>query len=239
MRTIARHVLHACGRLLVIAFIAGAAKAQEVSINSWDLVGTTGDQASSASSGINTNFLSASLSRGAGLVAVADADSFNSRGWSTSASYDTANSANDYLAFTITPKASVTYSITKIGFNINAPTTFSPDRFALRASTDNYTSNINYFELATLPASGSITLDLSSVPMLRNLAVPVTFRLIGIRALFDSSTFRLEGSGNDLEVFGTILPTVALVLASTPIAEAGGAPRSAQYCHLFQRTLLM
>lgn len=193
------------GCFLIVAWVAPGG-AQEVSINSWEFAGAAGNQTSSVSGGINGDFLSSTLSRGAGLSAVANADSFNSASWNTGSDITAANTQGDYLTFTITPKPDISYSLTSLVFNFVVPSSSSPTDYTLRASIDNFTSDINDFSPAFAPSMGQTTMFLDFEPLLQDLTGPVTFHLIGTDASSTAAGFRFEGPGNDLEVFGNVVP---------------------------------
>ncbi|WP_296311915.1 T9SS type A sorting domain-containing protein [Winogradskyella sp. UBA3174] len=146
----------------------------------------------------NFALTSSTISRGAGLNALENNNSFASTNWTTTTISDAVTN-NDYLEFTITPNAGFQFDVTTMLFktrrNNNGFTSV-----ALRSSLDGYATNID--EIIPITAnSQTVTFNVGQT----NNAFAVTYRLYGT-ANTNGGNGRLGASGanNDIIVNGSI-----------------------------------
>ncbi|RYF79285.1 MAG: T9SS type A sorting domain-containing protein [Chitinophagaceae bacterium] len=104
-------------------------------IASFSFAGSDGDETSWPSTeavGIQQSL----ITRGPGVTAVANADRFNSKNWTTGSTPD----LNDYLEFTITPKPGFSISLTEIVLQHQRSVT-GPRSFVIRTSLDDFAND--------------------------------------------------------------------------------------------------
>ncbi|AXT18764.1 T9SS C-terminal target domain-containing protein [Flavobacteriaceae bacterium AU392] len=168
-------------------------------IVSFDFQGNIGDEVT-ANSNFNDLTLGVStISRGSGLIANNNNNSFNSQGWSTIDIAD-AVTGNDYLEFTISaPIAGFQFDIASINFDIQRSAT-GLRGVALRSSLDGFATNIDSeMAIADIGGTQNISFNVSQL----NNTTAITYRLYGFSEASGGGG-RIEGPGNNIEVFGLI-----------------------------------
>lgn len=165
---------------------------------SWDFLGNSGSEAT-VNATVVTGIDSGVVSRGAGINAANNSDRFNANNF-TQPTLAGAVANNDYFQFTITPTSGNQISITEVFFNYERSGT-GPTEGALRSSVDGYTTNLATF--TGLLNNSSHTVDLSGAGI-TNQSSTVTFRLYLYGNTNADGSAGFEGSGNDLEITGTI-----------------------------------
>jgi hypothetical protein len=164
-------------------------------ILAFEFAGLVGNEVSATSSINDVNLTTSTITRGSGITASTNADRFGATGFTTAAALD----ANDYFQFTVTPNSGYEFDVTSIIVNLQRSST-GPARAALRSSADAYASNLG---------SESVLLDVTTTQVATftftqtsNIA-PVTYRLYLYLAVSAGGTAGPEGTGNDIEVYGT------------------------------------
>lgn len=155
------------GILLAAGSMALSSAAFGDVIASWNLAGTSGDQATQA--GINSaNAAALQLTRSSGLIASGAGNSFSAAGWD-------GDSAQDYLQFGFTVAAGFEVDLTNLQIGTRSSNT-GPGTIGLYVSTNNYATPI-----ATITQSGTNFANSDiSLSALQNLTGTVTFRLYQI-----------------------------------------------------------
>ncbi len=138
------------------------------------------------------------ISRGAGLIAVANNNSFNSSNWSTVSIADAV--ANDnYVEFTVTPNAGFQFDVNTITFQVRRNNNGFTS-IALRSSLDGFTTDID----AVVPITANYQVVTFNVNQLNNTG-SVTYRLYGTANTADGQgRFENGGANNDIVVDGSI-----------------------------------
>lgn len=165
-------------------------------ILTFDFAGLSGNEVNASSNFNDGNLNSAMITRGAGVNASSNSNRFNSNSWTTSSSIST----NDYLEFTITPNASVQFSVTSIDINHQRSGT-GPTVFALRSSLDSYTSDLANFTNGDVTSTQSNSFSGLSIS---NQTSAITFRIYGYDSEGGSGSWGPgDFSGNDIIVNGS------------------------------------
>jgi len=173
-------------------------------ILTFDFAGLVGDEATAPSNSNATGIDPSTISRGSGVSANANADRFNSTGWTSGTVVD----VNDYVEFTITPQSGYSISISSIQL-YHQRSGSGPQEFALRTSLDSYNSNIgtgNPFNNGNVTTTQNNTVTTSGVTSLQNFASAITFRVFGYKATLAAGSWGPGDNtgGNDIIVNGTV-----------------------------------
>ena len=162
----------------------------------WDFSGYAGNEAAGTNAYAATGISSPSLiTRGVGVNAYANGDSFSATGWNA-ASLENAISSNDYFEFSIA--ASAGYALTITNWNaLFYRTATSASNWVLRSSADSFAANIDSYTI-----TNDLRNDLDGVLNLTGSSL--TFRLYGWGASSSTGAARFEGTGNELELYGTV-----------------------------------
>ena len=145
----------------------------------WSFAGETGNQASTAVTTKAAGITAGAVTRAAGLTAVTGTGSINASNWPLTAQRD----PTKYYAFTITPPAGCTLSIT--GASIDAKSSGTgPASGAVSTSVDNYatTTAVSTF------APGTVALTVTNAPGM------VEVRVYGFAATAAGGTLRLQNA---------------------------------------------
>lgn len=182
----------------VIFCIFWCSSSLSAQVLSFTMAGCNGDESSWPSCYSQTTVAQASLTRGPGISSAANADRFNSIGWTTATTLD----ADDYLQFTVTPTNGYAVTITSLQLQHQRSTT-GPTRFVVRTSMDNYATDatntviiadVNTFQNHTFTLNNSI-----------NTTAAVTFRIYAFAAENALGSWGPGvGSNDELTVFGTL-----------------------------------
>ncbi len=173
-------------------------------IITYDFQGALGDEVSA-----NSNFNDAALgvstiTRGAGLVANTNLNSFSANNWAVT-SIANAVAGNDYMEFTITPNAGYEFEISTIIFDIQRSGAGFAG-IALRSSIDGYATNIDGEKaIADIGGTQVISFNVSQASS----AVAVTYRLYGYAETV-GGTGRIEGPGDNIVIHGSISSTTGI-----------------------------
>lgn len=180
--------------LLAMLFMANIAFSQ---LLTFEFSALAGGEVTANSNTNATGVLSSVISRGTGVSAAANAQRFNSTGWTTGAAID----PDDYVEFTITPDAGYTLNITDIVV-LHQRSGTGPVSFVLRTSLDAYAADAtNVSTIADVTTTQTATFTFTSAI---NTSSAVTIRLYAYSAEAAGGTWGPgDGTGNDIVVNGT------------------------------------
>lgn len=165
--------------------------------------GSNGDEATWPSSTQAPGVQMSTISRGPGVTAIANADRFNSRDWTTAATLN----LNDYIEFTITPNAGYSVSLSQIVLQHQRSST-GPKSFVVRTSLDGFAADAtNTVNIPDVNTNQTSTFNFPSVIVT---TTPIVIRIYAWNAETAAGTWGPgeSGDGNDLQVIGmlNILP---------------------------------
>lgn len=191
-----------------IALMACSASAATVA--SWDFAGFAGNEATAGGNEL-TGMEDSVLSRGSGISALANTDSFSASGFQAAGgSLASALTANNYYTFTLEASATYSFSVSSIDFNFSSSSD-GPQSWALFSSVDGFAAIgdalIDWGHVGFDPNTQTATL--SGVTELQNISGPIEFRVYGYEASGDGGSGRFEGTGNDITVNGEVVPEPA------------------------------
>ncbi|PJB16640.1 MAG: hypothetical protein CO117_14610, partial [Flavobacteriaceae bacterium CG_4_9_14_3_um_filter_33_16] len=189
-------------------------------IITFDFAGNVGDETSVTSNTNDIYLTTSTITRGAGLVANNNLDSFNSQNWNIT-SIEDAVVNDDYVEFTISPKSGFQFDVTTIVFDYYRSLT-GPTSVALRSSLDGYATNLDG-EKSIIDNTNLQTLTFTvNQPTLAN---SVTYRFYGY-AEDAAGSGRFESGGSDIVVNGavTALPACSSTTTWTISGWSAGAP---------------
>jgi hypothetical protein len=197
--------------LLSIAMLVIGCAAQG-QIIAWDFNAAAGNEASIVATTLNSNLASSSISRGAGINASALVGAFGATAFN-SANLAAAQSANEFLSFTIAPQAGFQVSLSTLDANFRRSST-GPNAFQWAYSLDGFTtagvnigSTISYTS-TTANGDAQAQISLSGISALQSITGTATIRLYAWGASSGSGTFALgKLSGNDVAVSGSVNAT--------------------------------
>ena len=151
-----------------------------------------------------SQFTSASLTLGSGVVASSAGDTFGGSGF-TQTSLAGAITGGDYLSVSLTPASGSTFNLSSMSLLFGVATAVTNFNVALTSSASGFTAGNELWSFSFGTASPAVqTITLSSFPNLQDLTSVVEFRLYGWRDTSGPATFRIrDNSGSDLSVFGT------------------------------------
>ena len=147
------------------------------SLASWSFAGQAGTQASTPATTMATGVTAGPVTRAAALTAVAGTSSINSSNWPLTAARD----ATKYYAFTLTPPAGCTLSITGINIDTLSSGT-GPTSAQLSTSADSYAATT----AVTTSTSGLVAASVM------NATGMLEIRIYGYAATGTGGTMRLQ-----------------------------------------------
>lgn len=172
---------------------------------------TVGTNNAALTPGIQTPSL---ITRGSGIAASANGGRFNAQGWDGFTTANDANTGGNYFEFSIVADSGYTMSITSLFFQAQRSNT-GASNLVLRSSLDSFTADLGTLNnFAGANATAGLTTDLSGNSSFQNVSGTITFRVIGYTGATGGST-GFEGTGNDIAVFGTVVPepgTAAMIV---------------------------
>ena len=182
--------------VLCVVFALIAAYSRGELLLGWDFSGYAGNETAGTNSYAAANISTPSLiTRGVGINASANGDSFCGTGWNA-ASLENAISSNDYFEFSIA--ASAGYALTITNWNaLFYRTATSASNWVLRSSADSFAANLDAYTINNTTQNeldGVLNLTGSSL----------TFRLYGWGATDSGGAARFVGASNELELYGTV-----------------------------------
>lgn len=119
--------------ILILSFFFHRSSAQIVSFS---FAGSNGDEGSWPTASQAGSVTPSAITRGPGVAAVANADRFNSKNWTTASTPD----LNDYLEFVITPNAGYAVTVSSLALQHQRSVT-GPRSFVIRTSFDDFAAN--------------------------------------------------------------------------------------------------
>ncbi len=163
----------------------------------FDFAGAVGNEATWSSNFNDPGLTGSIISRGPGLQALADADRFNAKGWTTA----TVPNMNDYMEFTLTPQPGKQFTINKVTFKLQRNNR-GPLRYVVRTSADGFTANQGGVAKIT---DNTTTQTRSFNFTVANRIAPLTVRLYGYKAEYSTTGHGGPGdaAGADIIVLGT------------------------------------
>jgi hypothetical protein len=194
---------------LLYACVSHAANA--TLITDWNLTGAPGSQVSQLANSAAGNVNGQAITRGAGIVAVAAANSLSSNAWT--------QQTTDYVSFGFSVNAGYSVDLSNLIIGTQSSAT-GPGTMGLFYSGDNFTTNLYSF---TQPSASllSSTVNLST---LTGLTGNVEFRLFQVGTLApnggltaSTGTFRLANAvintiNTNIQFNGTVNPVSAVPL---------------------------
>ncbi|GAB1395513.1 hypothetical protein MASR1M65_02880 [Saprospiraceae bacterium] len=204
-------------RIILLALIIFGVATGHSQILTFDFNGLAGNEASANSNSNHIDLNNSTISRGAGLTASPNGDRFNATNWAVT-SIDNAVSGNDYMEFTITPKAGHQFSVSSIVVQWQRSGTGNT-AIALRSSVDGYSTNLDAIKSVT---DNTDTQTFTWTFTQTNSSSPVTYRFYSYAEAATGTGGPGDGSGNDIVVNGTVTPISSGT--STIAAGAGAEP---------------
>jgi hypothetical protein len=181
--------------LLLFASLFNRAMAQIVSFS---FAGSSGDEMSWPSTAETSGVQPSSITRGPGVTATANADRFNSKGWTTGSVVD----VNDYVEFTIIPKPGFAVTISTIALQHQRSVT-GPKSFVIRTSLDDFAANAtNEVNIPDVNTNQSSTFTFPSVI---STTAPLVIRIYAYNSEAANGTWGPGESadGNDISISGS------------------------------------
>ena len=172
----------------------------EAQIASFNFSGSDGDEPNWNSSSTATGVQSCAMTRGSGVVPIANADRFNSKGWTTASSPD----LNDYIQFVISPQAGYSVTISTISLQHQRSST-GPKSFVIRTSQNDFGADAT--APVTIPDVNTNQTSVFSFPSPITTTSPITIRIYGYNAELENGTWGPGESidGNDIVVSGSFM----------------------------------
>ena len=172
-------------------------------IVSFSFAGSEGDESTWPTCSQSTGVMPSAITRGPGVSAVANADRFNSKSWTTGSIPD----MNDYLEFTVTPKAGYGITLSTIALQHQRSVT-GPRSFVIRTNMDAFaadaTNAVNIADVNSNQSSSFI------FPTAISTTSPLIIRIYAYNAETANGTWGPGEStdGNDMSLSGSfrILP---------------------------------
>ena len=155
----------------------------------FDLASQPGDEVSAAATSSAAGVTGGPITRAPGLTPITGNKSINASGWSQGSSAD----RSLYYAFTVTPAAGCTLTLTSLAIDVQASPT-GPVSAAVGTSVDGYAALSTAFSGTS---TGTVTLPASSASS----ASPFTVHVFGYAATGPMGTLRIQ---NTLTLSGTI-----------------------------------
>ena len=206
-------------------------------ILAFDFAGLAGNEATAGSDYNHPNLTDSTISRGVGLSAAENLDSFNGSTWSVG-SIANAVASNDYMEFTITPDSGYMFNVNSLTLNFQR-TLAGPVKLALRSSVNGYATDLHEVKSVT---DSTNTQSFTFTFTQDNSPYAVTYRLYAYAESTSGEGAIGCGSGYDLMVFGAVTPAeppdVVLADNGTQVAAASvtvGTP--SHVLHKFQITV--
>ena len=170
--------------------------------------GLAGNEVTVNSNSNNSNITSSVISRGSGLTAAANANSFRATNWALT-SIANAVAGDDYMEFSITPNSGYQFSVSSINFYVQRSNT-GLSAVALRSSVDSYATNLDS-EKAITDADNTTQLITFTFTQ-SNSTTPVTYRLYGYsEATGGTGGLERSTAGDDIIVNGNVALPVEFI----------------------------
>jgi hypothetical protein len=199
---------------------------QAALIAQWDMTGQLGTQVTQATSSAAAGISGGLLSRGAGIVATAAANSFNSNAWNAQ--------ATDYVSFVFTIANGLSLALDNFTVGTQSSAT-GPGTIGLYYSGDNFATALATVAQPSAALSNNI-FTLASLPVLAAGTVEFRFAQIGTlapngAATAAGGTFRVSdyalGGDQNVTFNGTLSSTVPAAVPLPPAIALLGAGLSA------------
>jgi len=157
-----------------------------------------GNELTANSNSNDFNITSSIISRGAGLTASTNGGRFNATYWALT-SIDNAVTGNDYMEFTITPRAGCSFSLDSIFLQLQRSAT-GPRGIAIRSSVDNFANNLDTeYPIIDNTSTQTFTFKFTQ----SNSSSAITYRIYMWAEAEGGSGGIGDGSGDDIIVYGS------------------------------------
>lgn len=211
--------------ITLVFAVASSARADV--LLSWETAGLAGNEASLNSSVTATGLAVSTLTRGAGITAVAGANRFNSNQFNNGGTRTIAINGNDYLTFAVTNLVDKPLSLSTLDAFFTRVST-GPNTFEWQYSLDNFaTAGVTIgssFSFTSLSGSAP-QMNLTGIGALQNInpSTTVTFRLYGWGATNNTAGhFAIGGgAGPDLVLTGVLPEPASAALVAIGLALLG------------------
>ena len=182
--------------ILILSFFGHQSSAQIVS---FCFAGSEGDETSWPTSSEANGVMPSAITRGPGVTAVANADRFNSKNWTTAPTPD----LNDYLEFTITPSDGYSVTISTLTLQHQRSVT-GPRSFVIRTNLDAFATNAT--NEVTVPDVNSNLTSTFNFATTITTSSPVIIRIYAYNAEATTGTWGPGESmdGNDMSISGSL-----------------------------------
>ena len=209
-------------RAAVLALACWSVSANEAQgqILTFEFSAVAGNEATADSNYADANLNASTISRGAGLTASANAERFNATSWALT-SIANAVSGNDYMEFTITPKAGYQFSVSSIVVQWQRSLTGNT-AISLRSSVDAYSTDLDAVKSVT---DNALTQTFTWTFAQANSSSPVTYRFYSYAEGTTGTGGPGDGAGNDIVVNGTVttaLPAISTSGTAATLATTAG-----------------
>lgn len=205
------------------AFAAANTRAQD--ILTFDFAALAGGEATAGSNFNNAGLTSATISRGSGLTASANAGRFNATNWALT-SIENAVTGSKYMEFTITPNAGQKFTVTTIVVQWQRSGTGNT-AIALRSSVDSYAADIDGVKSVV---DNTSTQTFTWTVNQGESTAPITYRFYSYAESTSGSGGPGDGVGNDIVVAGTVNSSSATSPTITsPLVASGTGYESFSY----------
>ncbi len=200
--------------IVLLSLFAAISSVRAIPLVTYSFTGSSGSEVSLAPDAQPANASASSMTRGSGLTTSAAVDTFSSSSWTTFASID----VNDYYAFSLTPDAGSSLTLTQLVLDERRSGT-GIRNWSVRSSLDSYGADIATFAVPDndLTRTGQ-AINLSA--LFANLTSVLDFRIYGYGAEGSAGTWRID----NVKVEGStqLLPAVpdtgtTAVLLSIPL----------------------
>lgn len=203
--------------LLTLLIAATVASASAVPLVTYSFSGAVGSEVNFAADGQPANATASPMTRGSGLTASAAADTFSASAWTIGSSLD----VNDYYAFSLTPVAGFTLTLTQLVLDERRSGT-GIRNWSVRSSLDSFASDLGLFSVPDDTLTRTFqTINLTAA--FADLASALEFRVYGYAAETAAGTWRIdnvkiEGSTKQVTNTGQVPDTGATaLLLSIPV----------------------
>jgi len=223
--------------VLLAVFFLGAIEAPAITVLAgWESGGLANSGPSPFAPGVaGTGLTITGLTRGSGVGSTTTANVWGGNNWTNAGIADSESQAingNKFATFAVAPQVNYTVSFSAVDKFFYSHSGTGPGSGMFQYSLDGV--NFNDVQPLTYAASGSVTIDLSGISDLQNVAfgTTVTFRIVNWGATGTSGTWYIpngNSSGSDFEIVGTIVqiptglpPSNLVVTPANVTTNAGG-----------------
>jgi hypothetical protein len=197
--------------LLILVFAIGVSYWGWGQILTFEFSALAGSEVSALSNSNDVNLTSSTITRGAGLIAAANAQRFNATDWALS-SIANAVSGNDYMEFTITPNSGYQFTVSSVVVQWQRSSTGNT-AIALRSSIDSYAADLDAVKnVVDNTSTQTFTWTFSQA----NSSTPVTYRFYSYAEATGGTGGPGDGTGDDIIVYGTTTPFGGNPTVATP-----------------------